>query len=230
MKQLFSTLTLVVFLSLVAGRCSSVLYAQSDYSSRKATSRLSIGAGVSLGVALPTGGSFADSSEAAPGLGVRAGLNVTYPITRTLGVLLNAGLDSRGIGKRPKGADDNLIYRASYFFIEPGVSISAFRLSLNIGFPSSLSQPDVTQPGVVATRDVSEQQEQMMELRIGGTLVLLDRQEAWLGLTIDAGFPFNTYYKQPFADANPDDIPSMHAFSAHLGLTYQFAIPGTGGI
>jgi hypothetical protein len=206
-----------------------MLQAQSDYSARKATSRLSIGAGASLGVALPVGGSFRDSSEAAPGVGVRAGLNITYPVTRSIGVLFNIGIDSRGIGKKPKGQTDNLIWRASYLFLEPGVAISAFRLSLNIGLPMSLSAPIEGTPGG-GTRDDGDFLEKMVEMRVGGTLVLMDRTEGWLGLTVDAGFPFNKLYVATVADANPEDIHSMHAFSAHIGLTWQFAIPGTGGL
>jgi hypothetical protein len=208
---------------------SSALHAQTDYSARKASSRLSIGAGVALGVALPVGVSFADSSDAAPGLAYRFGVDIHYPLTRSFAAFLSVGLDSRGLGRRPPGKNDNLIYRGSYFFIEPGVSFSAFRLSVNIGLPTGLSEPQEGATGVAETRSYpGDHLHTLIEPRVGGLLILMDTKDSWLGLTIGAGFALNKFYADQFA--TEDNISSAKNFSAHLGLTYQFAIPGTGGL
>jgi hypothetical protein len=229
MKLSFPTVACFATLLLSGLFFSSGAQAQTDYSARKASSRLSIGAGAALGVALPAGVTFADSSDAAPGVSYRLSVDIHYPLTRSFAAFVSAGIDNRGIGKRPKGKNDNLIYRGNYFFIEPGVSFSAFRLSVNIGLPTGLSEPQENATGVAENRDYpGEHLHTLIEPRVGGILVLMDTKDAWLGLQIGAGFALNKFYADEFAI--PDDIPSAKMFSAHLGLTYQFAIPGTGGL
>jgi hypothetical protein len=226
MKNNRPTLLILTIVVLLTTGFSQFLHAQTDYSSRKATSRLGVGAGASIGIALPTGGSLPDSIEAAPGFAFRGGINITYPITRTFGVLFNGGLDMRSIGKKVSGQSNSQSYGVSYLFLEPGVSVSAFRLSLNIGLPSSLTLPD--SGFVPATK---EDLEMMLEPRIGATLVLMDEKEWWLGLNVDVGLALNKLYKDNrIAELVLEkDVPAMSMLSAHLGVTWQYGIPGTGG-
>jgi hypothetical protein len=226
MKNNRLTLLLLTVALLLTANLSQILHAQTDYSSRKATSRIGVGVGAAIGIALPTGGDLPDSIEAAPGFAFRGGINLTYPITRTFGVLFNGGLDLRSIGKKVSGQSTSQSYGVSYLFLEPGVSVSAFRLSLNIGLPSNLTLPD--SGAVPATKDDLEM---MLEPRLGATLVLMDEKEWWLGLNVDVGLALNKLYKDEAITrlVLEKDVPAMSMLSAHLGVTWQYGIPGTGG-
>jgi hypothetical protein len=225
LQHLLATIALL----LVAG-ASPALHGQTDYSSRKATSRLGIGVGASIGVAVPISGDLPDSVEAAPGFAFRGGLNITYPITHTIGVFFNTGIDTRGVGKKIAGEADNRVYSATYFFLEPGISLSAFKVSVNIGLPSAFSFPE-KEAFSPATGDLKELMETMIEPRLGGTLVLVDQKEWWLGLNVDIGMTLNTLFKEEYISPLFDnDVPAMKMFSGHFGLTWQFGVPGTGGL
>jgi len=236
---------------LVVGLISSAqLRAQTDYSYRGALSRLGIGLGASLGFAVPVG-DLNDTllqgtpgrkiDEAAPGIAFRFGLNASYPFTRTVRGTVAAGLDIRNVGKKLREEDgtgtelDSRGYNLQYFYIEPGVSVSAFRLALNVGLPMSGSQPVPPPLGKAGeSMDiVSDNLEMMLEPRIGATLVLVDEEEGWMGLTIDIGFPLNKIFKETTPSVPggyiAGDIPATRILNGHLGLTYQFGIPGTGG-
>jgi len=247
MKQqhhlLFAALLLVVGLTGTAQ-----LHSQTDYSYRGALSRLAIGLGASFGFAVPVG-DLTDTllqgtpgreiDEAAPGLAFRFGLNISYPFTRTVRGTFATGLDIRKVGKKLHEATgtgtelDARSYNVQYFYLEPGVSISAFRLALNIGMPMSGSQP-IPGAAVGESMDIpSDNLEMMLEPRIGATLVLIDEEDGWLGLTIDGGFPLNKIFKETTPSVAggyvEGDIPATRILNGHLGLTYQFGIPGTGG-
>lgn len=215
-----STLSAFVIAALLLG-CAAAT-AQTNYSENTASTQLTVGAGAAFGVAVPVG-SLDSIFEPAPGVAFRVGANLRYPIDRTIGLQINAGFDSRSVGKKVGEELDARNYRFNYFFIEPGVSISAFRVSLNVGLPLSGSEPGET-PDSESLQVQSTQMEMLLEPRVGATLVLMDDQMAWLGLTVDAGVHLNQLYKN--ADALvPGDIPATRPFTAHIGLTYQFAIP-----
>jgi hypothetical protein len=200
------------------------LCAQTDYSGRGATSRFSIGAGASIGVGIPVG-SLDSNLEAAPGFAYRVGLNMAFPLARTFAIHFNTGIDSRGFGKKLTSEDKPRSYRATYFFLEPGITVSAFRLSVNIGMPMSYSQPVAGgQPGDSEDGDKANLAT-LIEPRLGATLVLIDQKESWLGLTFDAGFPVGELQKAEVLVVD-GDIPSTRPLSVHLGMTYQFAVPG----
>lgn len=202
---------------------SGVLRAQTDYSARGATSRLSVGVGASIGLSVPTG-TLADTIEAAPGFSGLVGLNITYPINRVIGTFLNVGYDTRGVGKKVNKELDARSYRTNYLFVEPGFSWSAFRFSVNIGMPMSGTMPV---PGGTTSETMDAPKDALstiIEPRIGAMLVLMDNKQWWLGLLVDGGYTLPTLYK------NADDIPDIegtHQVTAHIGLTWQFAIAGT---
>jgi hypothetical protein len=231
MTRCFSLPAVVLAAALLVSGSAMTIHAQTDYSSRKASSRLGVGAGASIGVALPISGELPDSVEAAPGFAFRGGLNLTYPVTSSFGVLFNFGLDTRGVGKKFKSESDNRVWRLNYLFLEPGISISAFRLSVNIGLPSGGSEPLGAVGAATSSRDIeSDELEMMIEPRIGGTLILVDTKEWWLGLNVDAGMTINRVFKDEIADVMKTDVHAMKMLSAHLGLTWQFGVPGTGGL
>lgn len=226
---------LLVLLPIVA--VSSVtLTAQTDYSARKASSRFTVGVGGSLGIAVGTG-AIDSTLEAAPGVAYRFGVNMQYPVSRVINALLAAGLEGRGVGVKVNGQLDTRTYSARYFYIEPAVSWSSFKIGLNIGLPMGGTEPVNTPYDTASTdmkRDMADNALGMViEPRLGASLILMDEKSWWLGLTIDVGLPVTTFYDESYRNDQPsllkEDIPSTRLLNGHLGLTYQFAIPGLFG-
>jgi len=209
---------------------------QTDYSARKATSRLSVGVGASLGIAVGTG-SLDSTLEAAPGIAYRFGINMQYPASRVIGILFAAGIEGRSAGVKIDHQLDARTYSANYLYLEPAISWSSFKIGVNIGLPMGGTEP-VNNPYDSAftdvTRDMADDALAMtIEPRIGASLVLVEEKAWWLGLTIDVGLPINSFYDDAYLDKTPgiltDDIPTTQLLNGHLGLTYQFAIPGVLG-
>lgn len=221
-------LTLLTLLLAVAIVPSS-LQAQTDYSSRKASTRLSAGVGASGGIALVTG-TLPKGVESAPGFAYRVGLNLQYPINRTIGIQFNTGLDSRSYGRKRANVTDADLFTGRYFFIEPGLSWSSFRLSVNIGLPLGGTEPLVdTVANTVTYPDMaSDALGTMIEPRIGATLVMIDDKSYWLGLTVDAGLAVSSFYDEAYRTSHNISTESVEAgrgLTGHLGVTYQFSIP-----
>ncbi len=244
MRRFTHPVNLLLAAGFACGLGATSLHAQTDYSYRGALSRLTIGAGASFGFVLPVGtlDTALDNriiEETAPGLGLRFGLNASYPLSRTIRVHLGSGLDMRNVGKKLKEGNgegtelDARSYNMQYFYIEPGFSYSAFKLSLNIGMPMSATMPGLdpadTQPADASVDVEGEELEMMLEPRLGATLVLHDDEMGWLGLLLDLGFPLNTFYKESSPLFKEGDIQGTNGLNVMLGLTYQFSIPGTGG-
>ena len=213
--------------------CISGVYAQSRYTDAGATAKFSIGAGVAPGISLPIG-TLDDGDEAALGFALRAGLNITYPLSTEIGTFLNAGIDIRNPGVKEDSLLDSRYYSVTYLFIQPGFSYSSLGLSLNIGIPMSASQPVPriagSNVGVDETQEVAtDALELLLEPRLNGTLSLMDEESYWLGLDISLGLPLNKLYKEEFQRPEEIDdgrtlVPSTSPFTAHLGLTFQFGL------
>jgi hypothetical protein len=68
----------------------------------------------------------------------------------------------------------------------------------------------------------------MIEPRIGVIIPVVDNQTGWLGVTAIVGYSLNRVTKP--VDIGGQTFEDPHQlFSVHLGLTWQFGIPGTGG-
>lgn len=210
--------------------------AQTDYSARKASSRFTIGVGGSLGIAVGTGG-IDSTLEPAPGVAYRFGVNMQYPVSKVINALLAAGLEGRGVGVKVNKQLDTRSYSARYFYVEPGISWSSFKIALNIGLPMGGTEP-INTPYDAAFTDVTRDMPDkalglMIEPRLGASLVLMDEKAWWLGLTIDVGLPVTSFYDESYRNDQKgrlleEDIPSTRLLNGHLGLTYQFSIPGLG--
>lgn len=209
---------------------------QTDYSARKASSRFTIGVGGSLGIAVGTG-SIDSTLEPAPGVAYRFGLNMQYPINKVINALLAAGYEGRGVGVKVNKQLDTRSYSASYLYVEPAISWSSFKIALNIGLPMGGTEPNNTPYDSAftdATRDMADKAlGVMIEPRLGASLVLMDEKAWWLGLTIDVGLPLTSFYDETYRNdlkgtLLEKDIPSTRLLNGHLGLTYQFSIPGIG--
>lgn len=203
---------------------SARLAAQTDYSGRMSTAMLSVGVTTGFGASgitdAPTG------MKIPPIFAYRVGAAATYPLTPVIGATLDLGLDSRGWKERDIG-DEHFytITRLSYFTLTPGFRFSAFWVAFNVGFP--MSGTATTKLGSNATEqssDISDaaldQLAILMEPRIGAVVPLMDEEIGWLGLLISGGYGLT-----PLTDFTGDD---RHLYSGHLGLTWQFGIPGTG--
>ncbi len=222
---ILTALSLLLALAIAPGAAS----ARTDYSSRKASTRLSGGIGASGGIALITG-TLPKGTEAAPGFAYRIGINLQYPINRTIGLQFNTGLDSRSVGRKRTNVTDADLYTGRYFFLEPGLSWSSFRVSVNIGLPLGGTEPlvDTVAKTVTYADMASNALGTMIEPRIGATLVMVDDKSYWLGLTVDAGLAVSSFYDEAYRTSHNISNESVEAgrgLTGHLGLTYQFSIP-----
>ena len=230
-----TALSAFLFLTIVLWHtCGSIASGQSRYTDAASTSMFSIGVGVAPGIALPIG-TLDDDDEPAPGFALRAGLNITYPLSIDLATFLNAGIDMRSVGVREDTLLDPRMTSVQYFYIQPGISYSSLGLSLNVGIPLSGSEPMPRTAGsnvdLDATQDIpSEQLELLLEPRLNGTLVLMDSESYWLGLDISVGLPLNKLYKEEYQRDPEVDLDgrtlvgTTSPFTAHLGLTFQFGL------
>jgi len=163
-----------------------------------------------------------------------AGVDATYPLTPIVGASLGLGLDSRGT-KYAWFDDKNMweIRRVNYFTITPAVQLSAFYVGLNIGFPVGGSR---TWQNYSGERERSQELDSkddslltMIEPRIGAVIPLLEEEIGWLGLSVTAGYNLSEMSeKGDFLPApSVTEQSATQAVSLHLGLTWQFGIPGT---
>jgi hypothetical protein len=222
---------------------ATTLTAQTNYSDQKASGNLTIGAefqpGISLSVDPPEG------STTGPLFAYRVGAASSYPLSSSVWAMLNLGLDSRGVNFLDANNSDNRTEtRVNYFSIFPAFRFSAFILGVNFGLPLGGTVTDVTSSSNHSTTlDASKDNlATMIEPRIGAVLPLIDEKGGWLGLTVMAGYTLNEIktltddekaaqeLAKQLAQSFGADVPSFgktNMVSFHLGLTYQFAIPGT---
>ncbi len=205
---------------------------QSRYTEAGATSKFSIGVGVAPGLSVPIG-TLDTEDEAGLGFALRAGLNMTYPLSTEMAAFLNLGLDSRNLGVKEDSLLDPRFGNVQYLFIQPGFSYSSLGLSLNIGLPMSATTPVARTSQDVdldATEEVAKENiEMLLEPRLNGTLVLMDEESYWLGLDISVGLPLNQLFTEEYARTEEVDdgrtlVGSTSPFAAHLGLTFQFGL------
>ena len=230
MKRTVLSLFILVFSTC----CVATMQGQSRYTEAGATSKFSVGVGVAPGISLPIG-TLDTGDEPALGFALRAGLNVTYPLSTELATFLNIGLDMRNPGVKEDTLLDPRFYHVSYLFIQPGLSYSSLGISLNVGIPMSATEPKPRTPGTTVgvdeTQEVpTEAIELLLEPRLNGTLTLMDNKDYWLGLDISVGVPLNKLYKEIYQRPVEVDldgrtlVPGTAPFSAHLGLTFQFGL------
>lgn len=206
---------------------------QSRYTESGATAKFSIGVGVAPGIAIPIG-TLDSLDEAGLGFAIRAGVNMTYPLSTDLAAFLNLGLDSRNIGVKEDTLLDPRMGNVQYFFIQPGFSYSSIGISLNVGLPMSGTEPLPRQPGsnvdLDGTQEVPKDRiEMLLEPRLNGTLVIMDEEAYWLGLDISVGLPINELYKEKWQRLEEVDdgrtlVGSTSPLSAHFGVTLQFGL------
>jgi hypothetical protein len=167
----------------------------------------------------------------------RAGVDALYPLTPVISASLGFGLDHRGTALR--WHNDKTMWEerfVDYFHITPGFQFSSFWMGISFGFPSG---------GVRRWQNFSDGPEQsteldtdvnklatMIEPRIGAVVPIMDEEIGWLGLTVGAGYNLSdiseskTFLPGAFEKQNV----GSQTVSLHLGVTWQFAIPGTSRI
>ncbi len=196
--------------------------AQTNYGKRKATRQLTLGAAFGVGASMIL--SPPPGAKVKPIFAWRGTAEASYPLTETVGTALGLGLDSRGYSLHPDGAPEDYVdTRITYFTFTPGFTFSAFYIGMNIAMPMS-----GTASSEAATSDISDAEMDnfttLLEPRVGAIIPLMDEETGWMGLTILGGASLNEMVDR--ADVSGDES-DYHMVSLHLGLTYQFAIPGT---
>lgn len=207
--------------------------AQTSYSESKASTMLTVGVGFEGGMSLTLDPPI--EWKVGPTFAYRAGINTSYPLTSTISATLGLGLDSRGAAQ--SWYDNALVtntVRVNYFSLFPGFRFSAFALGVNIGLPLGgvrTWQDGSENPQVQRKLDRSiDGLKTMIEPRIGAVIPLVDQPVGWLGFSIFLGYNLNdisTSFDVISGQVEGSEV-SSNTLSAHLGLTWQFGIPGTG--
>lgn len=193
-----------------------------DFSDRTSRSGLTIGPeflpGASLTFAPPEG------SKLAPVFAWRGGVSATYSLTETIDASLQMGFDSRGTELYPNDLPEYWERsRVMYFGFFPNFVLNKFNIGMNIGFPVSASTTDWK--GTSRNLKSREDLPVLLEARIGMVLPLYENETGWLALVFGGGASLSRLIDYP-------DIPLLdegdwHMASGHLGVRYEFAIPGT---
>jgi hypothetical protein len=205
--------------------------AQTDYSNRLATSSLTVGPTTIFGASMII--DPAKGSKVSPIFSYKLSADATFPLTPVISAGLGLGYESRGTKIRAESnADIFTTTRLSYFTIYPNFGFSSFRIGLNMGLPlggSFTSKFGAGTTEVVSDLTSSQQDsvEFLLEPRIGATVVLMEDKTGWLGLVISAGFSLNEMVNRGDVSALGEDAGDFHMVSGHIGVTYQFTIPGT---
>lgn len=219
----------VSFVLAVALLLAESLLAQTDYSNRSATASLTLGLAVPLGASMiidpPEG------SKVSPIFAFGVDAAATFPLTPVISSCLNLGYASRGAKLRAESNSDVYdVTRVGYFGIAPGFQFSAFYIGVNFLMP--MGGTITTKAGAATSetsRDLTSAEEDKLETliepRIGAVIPLLEDETGWLGLTILGGYTVNEMSDR--GDNLPDNAGAFNMVSGQIGVTYQFAIPGT---
>jgi hypothetical protein len=195
---------------------------------------LSVGLGFAGGISMTI--DAPENWKLAPGnFAYRTGVDVSYPLTPSIGATLGLGLDSRAT--KLYWYSDKTLWesrRVDYFSITPGFRFSSFFLGLNLGIPMGGARfwqnaADVGEQSIDLDND-ADKLLVMIEPRVGVVVPVLDEEIGWLGLSFTAGYNLNNMSDR--IDFMPGSARKTtlgtQTLSAHLGLTWQFGIPGTG--
>lgn len=206
------------------------LRAQTDYSSRKATSFLTVGLGLAGGASMildpPEG------SKVGPIFAYRITAETGYPLSPSISALLGLGLDNRGTRLRSFANTD--VYtdtRVGYFAVTPGFSFSSFYIGMNFGFPMSGGYTSKSGPGAAEqSRDMTdaefEKVETLLEPRIGAVIPIINNKTGWLSLSVIGGISLNELIDR--GEVTADAAGDLKMVCGQIGVSYQFSIPGTG--
>lgn len=225
MNRFVNSLALAA-LVVCSGLASRAL-AQTDYSSSKSTSYLTIGPSFSGGASMII--SPPEGSKVVPLFAWRAAADATYPLSPSIGAALGLGLEGRGNRLRsPSSTEFYTNTNLTYFSINPGFRFSAFYVGLNLGFPmsgSTLTKTPVSETSVDMTDAEFDKLEVLIEPKIGAVVEILNNENGWLGMTIMGSITAGEISDR--GDVTSDNAGDFHMVNGQLGLTYQFAIPGT---
>ena len=201
------------------------LTGQTNYSQRKATRNYSVGVGVAGGASMilspPAGW------KVGPVFAARFGVDASLPVSQTVTPMLSLGLDNRGTELHVENnSDAYTITKTRYFYLTPGIAFSAFYVGLNIGLPMGGATEIAGGTSVDFSDATKDKMLTVLEPRIGAIIPVVDEEIGWLGIIFSGGYNLN-----PIFDGQqdlPDNGGNFQSVSAHLGLTWQFAIPNTG--
>jgi len=225
MRQLLTALATLVCVAVFP----SIVQAQTDYSSRTATASLTAGLHTAFGASMIVDPPEGQKVSAVFAYHIDAAS--TYPLTPVISACLNFGFENRGFKLRNESNSDIYgVERISYFSIAPGFRFSAFYIGMNFGLPMGGTLAVKTGQGTTETsRDLTSAEEDkletLLEPRLGAVIPLMEDPTGWLGLTVTGGYTLNEVEDR--GDDIPESAGAFNMVAAYLGLTYQFAIPGT---
>ena len=192
-----------------------------EFRDRESRAGLTIGPGFQGGASMII--ESRETQKIKPIFAWRAGIHTTYPLNEVISAGLGLGLDNRGTREHVFNNSD--LYadtRVMYFSLYPNFVFGGFNLGFNLGFPLSASY--TTANGTSTSISDTEDLPLLLEPRVGVTIPLVDVKEGWLSVVFGTGFSFTPLIDYP----EPTDFfGDWRNVSAHLGLRFEFGIPGT---
>ncbi|MCC7437802.1 MAG: hypothetical protein IT211_04830 [Armatimonadetes bacterium] len=201
------------------------LIGQTNYSKRKATRNYSVGVGIAGGAGMII--SPPDGLKVGPLLATRFGVDASLPVSGTVTPMLSLGLDNRGTELHAESnSDAYTLTKTSYFYLTPGITFSSFYLGLNIGLPMGGATELANGTSIDFSDADKDKMLTVLEPRIGAVIPVVDEEIGWLGIVFSGGYNLNPMFD--YQEDLPDNAGNFQSVSAHLGITWQFAIPNTG--
>jgi hypothetical protein len=152
-----------------------------------------------------------------------AGALGTFEISKTFGVTLGLGYQSRPIYFRnEKGTDyGESTSNLTYISIQPGIKFGAFMIGIDINLPNSATQSyNVKLPaeGSLTTDIKSEDLGTVIDIRIGGLIPITQGTTSELNFFVQAAYGLTDALKN-----QPSGSPSSYPVAtAQAGLCYTF--------
>jgi hypothetical protein len=221
-----TTRHLLLVLSLILPT-SSLVFAQSDYSARPATTMLTIGPMFAGGASITM--DAVEGFKVKPIFAFQVGVDATYPLTTTISATLGLGYESRGTEIHPYNSSEQYAdYRYTYFHFTPAFILSAFYVGVNFGVPLGAS---VTTPGGSQSFSAADEEKInfLVEPRAGVVIPVTDQSWGWVGVSLIGGYPLSELSDRGDKPAGLDsDVwGNFHHPALYLGTTVQFSIPNT---
>lgn len=208
------------------------LRAQEDFPRDKATSYLTIGptfaGGASMSIAPPEG------LKVAPSFAWRFGADLSYPLTPVVAGTFMLGYESRAVRLRALSTSEMYVSRrVGYLAITPGFQFGGFWLGMNFGLPLGGGETFKNGPNSeVLSRDMTDEDfervDVTLEPRVGGVIPIHNDATGVLSITLSGGISLNQFFD--LSDPNGvlnENLGNYQTVSAHMGISYQFAIQGT---
>ncbi len=172
-------------------------------------------------------GTVAEGSKTAYAFAFSAGAIADYPLNQNIAFDLGLAYDARGINFHDLRSDSNKVdYTFGYFNIRPEFRFSGFLIGVGIGIPVSFSANGggtAKAPALGASAMTT-----LFELRLGGTIPIIQSDLGELDFTVDGSYAFSSIVSDangplPYSGTSTNHTDNNGPLAtAEIGLKYLF--------